>query len=52
MEQKAKPKSSPTVLKQLLLGLKYLFLNGDQNTPTIISDKLSNETQKLVTTLE
>jgi hypothetical protein len=51
-EQEAKPDASPIELKQLLHGLKYVFLNGDRNTPVIISDKLSNdETQKLVTTL-
>jgi hypothetical protein len=53
LEQEAKPEASPIELKQLLHGLKYVFLNGDRNSPMIISDKLSNnETQKLVTTLE
>jgi hypothetical protein len=34
-------------------GLQYVFLNGDPETPVIISDKLSNdETQRLVATLE
>jgi hypothetical protein len=34
-------------------GLQYVFLNGDQETPVIISDKLSNdETRRLVATLE
>jgi hypothetical protein len=45
--------ASPIELKQLLHGLKYVFLNGNRNSPVIISDKLSNEeTHKLVTTLE
>jgi hypothetical protein len=34
-------------------GLQYVFLNGDRETPVIISDKLSNdETQRLGATLE
>jgi hypothetical protein len=33
--------------------LQYVFLNGDRETPVIISDKLSNdETRRLVATLE
>jgi hypothetical protein len=53
LEQEAKPESSPVELKNLPLGLKYIFLNGDQNTPVIISDKLlADETHKLVTTME
>jgi hypothetical protein len=36
LEQEAKPESSPVELKNLPLGLKYIFLNGDQNTPVII----------------
>jgi hypothetical protein len=35
------------------LGLQYVFLNGDRETPVIISDKLSNdETRSLVATVE
>jgi hypothetical protein len=33
--------------------LQYVFLNGDRETPVIISDELSNdETRRLVATLE
>ena len=40
-------------LKPLPLGLKYVFLHNNRETPVIISDKLSeDETQKLVTILE
>jgi hypothetical protein len=53
LEQVVKPKTSPVELKQLPLGLQYVFLNGDHETPVIISDKLSNdETRRLVATLE
>jgi hypothetical protein len=53
LEQEVKPETSPVELKQLSLGLQYAFLNGDHETPVIISDKLSNvETQRLVATLE
>jgi hypothetical protein len=53
LEQEAKLETSPVELKLLPLGLPYVFLNGDRETPVIISDKLSNdETQRLVTTLE
>jgi hypothetical protein len=53
LEQEVETKTSPVELKQLPLGLKYVFLNGDRGTPVIISDKLSNvETQWLVATLE
>ena len=47
--------SSPpsTKLKPLPLGLKYVFLHNNRETPVIISDKLfEDETQKLVTILE
>jgi hypothetical protein len=48
-----KPETSPVELKQLPPRLQYVFLNGDHETPVIISDKLSNdETQRLVATLE
>jgi hypothetical protein len=40
-------------LKPLLMGLHYAILNGDKNTPVIISDKLSNEeTSKFIVILE
>jgi hypothetical protein len=53
LEQDVKPETSPIELKQLPLGLQYVFLNGDRETPVIISDKLSNdETRRLVATLE
>jgi hypothetical protein len=53
MEQEVKPKTSPVELKQLPPGLQYVFVNGDRETPVIISDKLSNdETQRLVGTFE
>jgi hypothetical protein len=40
-------------LKPLPLGLKYVFLNNNLETPVIISDKLSQEeTYRLVTILE
>jgi hypothetical protein len=53
LEQEVKPETSPVELKQLPLGLQYVFLNDDRETPVIISDKLSNdETRRLVATLE
>jgi hypothetical protein len=53
MEQEINPKTPPVELKQLSPRLQYVFLNGDRETPVIISDKLSHEeTQKLVATLE
>jgi hypothetical protein len=53
LEQVVKPETSPVELKQLPPGLQYVFMNGDSETPVIISDKLSNdETQRLVATLE
>ena len=40
-------------LKPLPASLRYAFLNGDKETPIIISDKLSNEeTPKLIAILE
>jgi hypothetical protein len=52
-EQEVKPDTSPIELKQLPLGLQYVFLNGDHETPVINSDKLSSdETRRLVATLE
>jgi hypothetical protein len=53
LEQEANPESSLVEFKQLPPGLKYVFLNGDRETPVIISNKLSDdETQQLVATLE
>jgi hypothetical protein len=53
LEQEVKPKTSHVELKQLPLGLQYVFLNGDHETSVIISDKLSNdESRRLVATLE
>jgi hypothetical protein len=53
LKQEVKPETSPVELKQLPPGLQYVFLNGDHETPVIISDKLSNdETRRLVATLE
>jgi hypothetical protein len=43
LEQGVKHETSPVELKQLPLGLQYVFLNGDRETPVIISDKLSND---------
>jgi len=43
----------PIKLKPLPAGLHYAFLNGDFETPVIISKKLSDEeTAKLITVLE
>jgi hypothetical protein len=46
--------SQPSIeLKPLSPGLRYVFLNNNQETPIIIIDKLSQEeTYKLVTVLE
>jgi hypothetical protein len=53
MEQEINPKTPPIELKLLPPRLQYVFLNGDRETPVIISDKFSHEeTQKLVATLE
>jgi hypothetical protein len=53
LEQEVKPETFLVDLKQLPLGLQYVFLNGDCETLVIISDKLSNdETRRLVATLE
>jgi hypothetical protein len=53
LEQAVKPETSPVELKQLPPGLQYVFLNGDRETPVIISDKLPNdETRRLIATLE
>ena len=43
----------PVELKPLPTGLRYAFLNGDSQTPIIISHKLTNEeTAKLIAILE
>jgi hypothetical protein len=53
LEQEVKPETSSIDIKQLPPGLWYVFLNGDRETPVIISEKLSNdETRRLVATLE
>jgi hypothetical protein len=53
LKQEVKPETSPIELKELPLGLQYVFLNGNRETPVIISDKLSNdETRRQVATLE
>jgi hypothetical protein len=53
LEQEVKPETSPVELKQVSLGLWYFYLNGDHETPVIISDKLYNdEARRLVATLE
>jgi hypothetical protein len=43
LEQEVKIETSPVELKQLPPGLQYVFLNGDHETPVIITDKLSND---------
>jgi hypothetical protein len=51
LEQEAKTETSPVELIQLPLGLHYVFLNGDRETPVIISDKLFDN-ERVVATLE
>jgi hypothetical protein len=47
------PPKPPIELKHLSSGLKYAFLNNDQDSPVIISDKLSQEESlRLITVLE
>jgi hypothetical protein len=47
------PAQPPVELKPLPASLRYAFLNGNKNTPIIISDKLSDEeTSKLIAILE
>jgi hypothetical protein len=43
LEQEVKPETSLVEHKQLPPVLQYVFLNGDHETPVIISDKLSND---------
>jgi uncharacterized protein YejL (UPF0352 family) len=47
------PTRPPVELKPLSTSLRYAFLNGDTETPVIISDKLNEqETAKLIAVLE
>jgi hypothetical protein len=47
------PPIPPIELKPIPAGLRYAFLNNDQEFPMIISDKLSQkETLRLITVLE
>jgi hypothetical protein len=47
------PPKPPIKLKPLPSRLKYAFLNNDQDSPVIISDKLSQEeSSRLITVLE
>ena len=47
------PSRPPMELKPLPSGLRYAFLNGDIESPVIISNKLSDvETAKLLAVLE
>jgi len=51
-ESKPPPKP-PIELEPLLPGLKYVFLNGNRDSPVIISDQLSEEeAAKLIAVLE
>ena len=53
LDKNEEPLPPSIELKPLPLGLKYVFLHNNRETPVIISDKLSdNETQKIVTILE
>jgi hypothetical protein len=53
LPQEEVPARPPVELKPLPAGLRYAFLNGNKQTPIIISDKLTNEeTTKLITILE
>ena len=53
LNKNEEPSPSSIELKPLPLGLKYVFLHNNRETPVIISDKLSeDETQKLITVLE
>jgi hypothetical protein len=52
LPSKEVPAPPPVELKPLSAGVRYAFLNGDKNTPVIISDKLSDEkTSKLIAIL-
>ena len=53
LDRNEKPPPPSIELKPLPPGLKYVFFHNNQQTPVIISDKLSkDETQRLVTVLE
>jgi hypothetical protein len=53
LDKNEQPLPPSIELKPLPLGLKYVFLHNNWETPVIICDKLSdNESQKLVTILE
>jgi hypothetical protein len=43
LEQEVKPETSLVELKLLPMGLQYVFLNDNHETPVIISDNLSND---------
>ena len=49
LDQTEVPSEPSIELKPLPSGLRYVFIDGNHETPVIISDKLSQEeTQKLV----
>jgi hypothetical protein len=53
LDELLEPPKPPIELKSLPAGLRYAFLNNDQESPIIISDKLSHEeTLRLITVLE
>jgi hypothetical protein len=53
LDETQEPPKSPIELKPLPSGLKYAFLNDNEESPLIISDKLSKyETIQLLTILE
>jgi hypothetical protein len=53
LDETQEPPKSPIELKPLPSGLKYAFLNDGEESPVIISDKLSEyETIRLLTILE
>jgi hypothetical protein len=53
LDELLEPPKPPIELKPLPCGLKYAFLNNDQDSPVIISDKLSQEESLcLITVLE
>ena len=53
LPQEEAPARPSVELKPLPTGLRYAFLNGDKETPVIISNKLSDvETSKLIAILE
>jgi hypothetical protein len=53
LDELLEPPKPPIELKPLPSRLKYAFLNNDQDSPVIISDKLSQEESlHLITVLE